>query len=284
MATFSSVATASAMAAAVPSASGSPWSRSSAASPSAYPWPTARTFHAPCLRYNSTAMTADSASRPVMVYPANSVPSAPATTREGAVVAPKRAGPAGAGGRASRTATTWAASGSASRSTVSRCSAAACPGTSRPGSAGEAGWATHSGPGTLPSSSPSVAPATSGWPAETRISSRLPDSGRFCPRTSSAVIAASPLSVLVVLAVLVARVVPVARVVLVASYSLCAGPGGYRSAGPCAYDCLLLCVCQRTDWISDSRSWKVRPLAGVPMAVICQPLPTRCTFAMICAV
>lgn len=31
------------------------------------PWPTARTFQAPCLRYSSRAMTADSASRSVMV-------------------------------------------------------------------------------------------------------------------------------------------------------------------------------------------------------------------------
>lgn len=32
------------------------------------------------------------------------------------------------------------------------------------------------------------------------------------------------------------------------------------------------------------RSWKVRPLAGFPRAVICQPPPERCTFAMIWAV
>ncbi len=47
--------------------SGSPWSASSAASPAAYPWPTARIFHAPCLRYNSSATTADSSPRPSTV-------------------------------------------------------------------------------------------------------------------------------------------------------------------------------------------------------------------------
>lgn len=36
--------------------------------------------------------------------------------------------------------------------------------------------------------------------------------------------------------------------------------------------------------IAGIRSWKVRPLAGVPRAVMFQPPPTRCTFAMICAV
>ncbi len=42
--------TAASMAAASSAAPGSPWSCSIAASPPAYPWPTARTFHAPCLR------------------------------------------------------------------------------------------------------------------------------------------------------------------------------------------------------------------------------------------
>ncbi|WP_373310733.1 hypothetical protein [Streptomyces umbrinus] len=32
------------------------------------------------------------------------------------------------------------------------------------------------------------------------------------------------------------------------------------------------------------RSWKVRPVAGSPMALICQPLPARWTLAMIWAV
>lgn len=32
------------------------------------------------------------------------------------------------------------------------------------------------------------------------------------------------------------------------------------------------------------RSWNVRPLVGVPRAVICQPVPDRCTLAMIWAV
>ena len=46
---------------------GQPLVPSISASPPAYPWPTARTFQAPCLRYSSRATTADSASRPVMV-------------------------------------------------------------------------------------------------------------------------------------------------------------------------------------------------------------------------
>ncbi|WP_353963675.1 MULTISPECIES: hypothetical protein [Streptomyces] len=32
------------------------------------------------------------------------------------------------------------------------------------------------------------------------------------------------------------------------------------------------------------RSWKVRPVAGSPMVLICQPLPARWTLAMIWAV
>src|SRR5262249_46643518 len=37
----------------------------------------------------------------------------------------------------------------------------------------------------------------------------------------------------------------------------------------------------RTGKIAGIRSWKVRPLAGLPMAVICQPAPARWTLAMI---
>ena len=36
--------------------------------------------------------------------------------------------------------------------------------------------------------------------------------------------------------------------------------------------------------IAGTRSWNVRPTEGSPMAVICQPLPTRCTLDMTCAV
>lgn len=44
------------------------------------------------------------------------------------------------------------------------------------------------------------------------------------------------------------------------------------------------CVSYRCGRIAGIRSWKVRPLAGVPRAVIAQPGPERCTFAMIWAV
>ncbi len=40
----------------------------------------------------------------------------------------------------------------------------------------------------------------------------------------------------------------------------------------------------RTGRMAGIRSWKVRPLAGEPMAVMDQPCPARCTFAMIWAV
>ncbi|CAM5531644.1 hypothetical protein SALBM217S_07711 [Streptomyces griseoloalbus] len=41
---------------------------------------------------------------------------------------------------------------------------------------------------------------------------------------------------------------------------------------------------QRTGRMAGIRSWKVRPLAGLPRAVIVQPAPVRCTLAMIWAV
>ncbi len=117
-----------------------------------------------------------------------------------------------------------------------------------PGRAGAPGWATQGAPCTVPCSSPSVAPARTGTAAEIRISSLAWDSGWFCPRTSSAVIAVAPCVVL--------------------SYAACPSErGSYR--------------CGR---IAGIRSWKVRPLAGVPKAVIAQPEPDRCTLAMIWAV
>lgn len=66
----------------------------------------------------------------------------------------------------------------------------------------------------------------------------------FCPRTSSAVIALSP----------------------------------------CVASCAARRAAYRCGRIAGIRSWNVRPLAGVPRAVICQPAPARCTFAMIWAV
>lgn len=111
---------------------------------------------------------------------------------EGVATVPNRLGPPAPVGRASSTLTRWTASGMASRSTARRWSAAACRETSRPGRVGVPGWATHSTPWILPCSSPSVAAATIGVPAEIRISRRDWESGWFCPRTSSAVMPSSP--------------------------------------------------------------------------------------------
>ncbi|SCD29184.1 hypothetical protein GA0115244_100770 [Streptomyces sp. DvalAA-19] len=185
-------ATASWMVAASPAAPGRPWSVSIPASPVAYPCPTARTFQAPWRRYSSRALTAVSASRPVSVKVAISVPSSPVTAAKGAAVAPNLAGPPVPTGRASSTVTRCTVSGRASRSTARRWPAAACRETSRPGSRCAPGWATHSGPRTVPLPSARVAPATTGEPAEIRISRRVWGKVWFCPRTSSAVIALSP--------------------------------------------------------------------------------------------
>ncbi|OSY52438.1 hypothetical protein BG846_01914 [Streptomyces fradiae ATCC 10745 = DSM 40063] len=48
-----------------------------------------------------------------------------------------------------------------------------------------------------------------------------------------------------------------------------------RGVRPCRY---------RWGRIAGIRSWNVRPFDGAPMAVMVQPPPVRCTFAMICAV
>ncbi len=175
-------AAASAIAAGAPS----PASVRSAASPSAYPWPTARTFQAPWRRYSSRDTTAVSASRPVSRYPASSAPSGSATARYGAGIAPKRAGPPG--GRTSTTRSCCTAGPTASRSTAKRCSPAAASGTASPGRAGAAGWASASGPVSRPSSSQAQTRASTAVPAETLISTLRWDRGWFCPRTSSAVI------------------------------------------------------------------------------------------------
>ncbi|GAA1165058.1 hypothetical protein GCM10009654_22440 [Streptomyces hebeiensis] len=65
-------------------------------------------------------------------------------------------------------------------------------------------------PWTAPQASPSETQGTNGAPAVTRISSRVPGKGWFCPRTSSAVIAPVPLvtirmSVVVVVTPVVGR-------------------------------------------------------------------------------
>lgn len=66
--------------------------------------------------------------------------------------------------------------------------------------------------------------------------------------------------------------------------------GRHRRSPPCVLSCVCCSACcraaagYRCGRIVGIRSWKVRPLAGVPRAVIDQPEPVRCTFAMICAV
>lgn len=240
-----------------------------------------------------------------MVKLAISVPSVEVTAANRAAVAPNLAGPPPPSGSASSMCTRCARSGRASRSTWKRSPAAACRDTSMPGSAGEPGWAIHSTPRTVPRLSPRVAHARTGAAAVTRISSRLWGKGWFCPRTSSAVIASVPSSVTlrcrvvmsfggaartVVLCVVPGRVAW--RRVRTARWSLPVGPlGGIArqavqlpAALPPGAALALASRAYRCGRIAGIRSWNVRPLAGLPRAVICQPAPERCTLAMICAV
>lgn len=126
-----------------------------------------------------------------MVKLASSAPSRSAIATKGAAVAPKWAGPPLPSGSASSTFTWCTASGTASRSMVNRGASVACGDTSTPGSVGAPGCAIHSSR-TVPRSSAQVVQATTGWPADTRISRRAWGKGWFCPRTSSAVIASVP--------------------------------------------------------------------------------------------
>src|SRR5690606_40055210 len=148
--------------------------------------------------------------------------------------------------------------------------------------------------------------ATIGVPAEIRISRRDWESGWFCPRTSSAVIALSPC---VAWSRVQCRVPPpggpprpsddppcAAGAAGAAAGSArtdraAAGPGRrlrdlFGAARPARYPGLRARDVRdyRSGRIAGIRSWKVRPLAGVPRAVMVQPVPARCTLAMIWAV
>lgn len=223
-----------------------------------------------------------------------SVPSRPVTATKGAATAPNLTGPPTSMGRASSTVTRCTAAGTASRSTASRWSAAACLDTSSPGSWGEPGWAIHSMPCTVPRSSPSVAPATTGVPADTRISRRVWGKVWFCPRTSSAVIALSPRRVDVARSAATIRRAARCRAVQCSAVHVVGACGAVHVVQLPAADASGSCAYRygpdrsgrayRCGRIAGIRSWNVRPLAGLPRAVICHPAPTRCTLAMIWAV
>ena len=146
---------------------------------------------------------------------------------DGAEAGPGRRRPAG---RASSTLTRCTASGRASRSTARRWSAAACRETST-----RAAWGRPGGPPTRrrgpgPARRSRVAPATTGVPAETRISEPGLGERMVLPPDQ------------------------LGRHRLRPPVSLCA-----CRARPRSYRC---------GRIAGIRSWKVRPLAGVPRAVI----------------